>query len=313
MKDSNNDKKIRSKNRVSKYPPLPPAFRRVTRSQTLASRLLQSNVSSSRSASEMTPLPPRESPLSEFPSVARLPTNPQQVSEKENAPAGLNTLKPSVAHLPMNPQPVFDKENSPASPDALKPFVARPPIFRQNNEPITRRHSFSLPKPYSPERLQNVKPKSKSAEAATTRNDWFGILQKPVKRDLIAAFVAVLPKSSTAKFPKVDTPQKSISTKFPEVETPQKSSTTKIPEVETAQKSSTTKIPEVETAQKSSTTKIPEVATPQKAAPNDDHVFAIPNLKMYRRAQYFHKLVQQKKKEYQEQVNHQANNQFNHQ
>lgn len=197
--------------------------------------------------------------------------NPQQVSEKENAPAGLNTLKPSVAHLPMNPQPVFDKENSPASPDALKPFVARPPIFRQNNEPITRRHSFSLPKPYSPERLQNVKPKSKSAEAATTRNDWFGILQQPVKRDLIAAFVAVLPKSSTAKFPKVETPQKS------------------------------------------STTKIPEVATPQKAAPNDDHVFAIPNLKMYRRAQYFHKLVQQKKKEYQEQVNHQANNQFNHQ
>jgi hypothetical protein len=179
-------KKTQRRNRASIYPPLPPAFRRVTRSQTAASLKV----------------PPR----------------------------------------PKSPPSIFDKENAPVNLLNLKPLVAKLPTYKEHVGPIIRRHSVGCLRPLSPERLQGARRETKSAEVGKAASDWFEG-HKPVARNLIPAFVAALPKSSTAKTSEV------------------------------------------------------AASKPKPAA--DAHVFAVPNLRMWRRAQYFDKIIQQKKKEMQ--------------
>ena len=87
-----------------------------------------------------------------------------------------------------------DKENAPASLNTIKPLVARLPTFRENNEPITRRHTDSYSKPYSPKRLQNAKRRIKSAECNKTKSDWSKNNNKSSSRNLTPAFQALLHK-----------------------------------------------------------------------------------------------------------------------
>lgn len=196
-----------------------------------------------------------------------IPASPEDLKpfvNKQNHPASPDDLKPFVdkENHPASPEdlkPFVDKENHPASPEDLKPFVARLPNFRKNNEPITRRHSFGLSKPYSPERLHCIKPTSKSADAAMNRPDWFNVSKQPAKRDLIPAFVATLPKSSTSR---------------------------------------------------PSTPPNPDAEMLRPTPTPDEHVFAVPDLKSYRRAQYFHKLVQQKQAEYRKQLEDQQRKKY---
>jgi hypothetical protein len=151
--------------------------------------------------------------------------------------------QPKVTHS-KSPSIDFDKENASVTLLSLKPLVVGLPTFKEPLNNVTRRHSFGPLKTCSPERLQSARRETKSAEVGKAAIDWFEG-HKPVARNLIPAFVAALPKSSTAK--------------------------------------------------------TSEVAASKPKPAEDDHVFAVPNLRMWRRAQYFDKIIQKKKLEMQNQ------------
>jgi hypothetical protein len=106
-----------------------------------------------------------------------------EVSDPEENSVGkkLLSMLQDVQDCQKAEEQVSDKENAPAGLSGLKPFVARPPSFilKDNNDPITRRHTDSSQNTKTSEPLKDANPTSKSVEATKTVDEWFLTKEKP--------------------------------------------------------------------------------------------------------------------------------------
>lgn len=127
--------------------------------------------------------------------VLATPTAEGKAKQPKRGFFGMNLLA-GLLGSPSGQQPEeldSNKENSPASLSTVKPLVAHLPTFRENVEPITRRHTDGHSQPYSPKRLQKARRAIKSAEVNRTNSDWFK-KNKSSRRDLTPIFQALARK-----------------------------------------------------------------------------------------------------------------------